>query len=227
MRGEELRLPATALVWQTSTLALLAAAIAASCLYAPTEATMGHAQRIIYVHVPVAWLGLVAFILMAGFGVAYLSSRNLAWDHWSRAAAELSWLCTGLTLATGSIWAHEAWGTWWEWDPRLTAAFILWAICAGILLVRSGLDDPHQQARVGAVLAILGTLDIPLVVMATRWFRGMHPVAPEMAPPMRMALLVSTIALTVFVAGVLNLRRQQLRLEQLAERLERTAGADA
>ncbi len=158
----------------------LAAAVLAACFLAPTESSMGHAQRIVYVHVPVAWLGLLGFLVMAGSGVAYLARRDLRWDHWFQAAGELGWLCTGLTLVTGSLWAHEAWGTWWEWDPRLTTAFILWAIYSGILMVRSGLEDPHRRARVGAVLAVLGGLDVPLVVMATRWFRGLHPVAPEM-----------------------------------------------
>ena len=127
--------------------------------------------------------------------------------------------CT-VTLATGSLWAREAWGTWWEWDPRLTTAFILWAVYSGILLVRSSLEDPHRRARVGAVLAILGTLDIPLVVMATRWFRGLHPVAPEMAPEMRVTLFVCVVALTVFTAWLVNQRRRVVALEHLACRLE-------
>lgn len=192
---------------------LLAGAVLAACFLAPTEATMGHAQRIVYVHVPVAWLGLVGFLAMAGSGLAYLARRNLAWDHWFQAAGELGWLCCGLTLATGSLWAHEAWGTWWEWDPRLTTAFILWAIYSGVLLVRAGIDDPHRRARVGAVLAILGALDVPLVVMATRWFRGLHPVAPEMAPGMRITLLIGVVALTVFFAWLASRRRAQLELE--------------
>jgi len=191
----------------------MAGAILAACLLAPTESTMGHAQRIIYVHVPVAWLGLVGFLVMAGSGLAYLSRRNLAWDHWFQAAGELGWLCCGLTLATGSLWAHEAWGTWWEWDPRLTTAFILWAVYSGVLLVRAGIDDPHRRARVGAVLAVLGALDVPLVVMATRWFRGLHPATPEMAPWMRLTLLICVAAFTVFFAWLANRRREQLELD--------------
>lgn len=198
---------------------LLAGAVLAAGWLAPTESTMGHAQRILYIHVPVAWLGLVAFLAMAGSGLAYLSRRNLGWDHWFQAAGELGWLCGGLTLVTGSLWAHEAWGTWWEWDPRLTTAFILWTIYSGVLLVRAGIDDPHRRARVGAVLAILGAVDVPLVVMATRWFRGLHPVAPEMAPWMRLTLLLNVVAWTVFFAWLANRRRVQLRLESLAAEL--------
>ena len=90
---------------------------------------MGDAQRIVYVHVAVAWLGLLGFVHRWPARRADVSlRRDLAWDHWSQAAAELGWLCCGLTLVTGSLWAHAAWGTWWTWDPRLTTAFILWAI---------------------------------------------------------------------------------------------------
>ena len=199
----------------------LAAAILAACFLAPTESTMGHAQRIVYIHVPVAWLGLLAFLVMAGSGLAYLSGRNLGWDHWFQAAGELGWLCCGLTLVTGSLWAHEAWGTWWEWDPRLTTAFILWAIYSGVLLARAGIEDPHRRARVGAILAVLGALDVPLVVMATRWFRGLHPVAPEMAPLMRTTLLISVVGFTVFFAWLANRRREQLGLETFAAELQR------
>ena len=205
---------------------LLAAAVWMACVYAPTEATMGHTQRIVYLHVPLAWLGLLGMLVMAFCGAGYLTRRNLVWDHWCQAAGEAGWLCSTLTLATGSIWAHEAWGTWWEWDPRLTTAFILWVIYSGILLVRSSQEDPHRRARVGAVLAILGTLDIPLVVMATRWFRGLHPVSPEMAPAMRLTLLICVIALTVFVAWLVHQRRLQVGLEQLARRLMRQGDAD-
>ena len=81
-------------------------------------------NQIVYIHVPVAWLGLLGLLLMAGSGVMYLRTRNRLWDQWSQAAAELGWLCCGLTLATGSLWAHAAWGTWWTWDPRLTSTFI-------------------------------------------------------------------------------------------------------
>ena len=216
----------TRFLWQALVAALLVSAILAACLYAPTESSMGHAQRIVYLHVPVAWLGLLGFLVMAASGVLYLARRNLLWDHWLQAAGEAGWLCTTLTLVTGSLWAHEAWGTWWEWDPRLTTAFILWAIYSGILMVRSSVEDPHRRARVGAVLTILGALDIPLVVMATRWFRGLHPVAPEMAPEMRIALLICVVALTVFMAWLVNQRRRLVGLEQLACRLERQAQTD-
>jgi heme exporter protein C len=203
---------------------LTTAAIGTAFCYAPTEQTMGHAQRILYLHVPVAWLGLLGMLAMAVTGGLYLATRRLAWDHWSQAAGEVGGLCCTLTLVTGSIWAHEAWGTWWEWDPRLTTAFILWLIYGGILLVRGSMDDPHRRARVGAILAILGTLDIPLVVMATRWFRGLHPVSPEMEPAMRVTLWIGLVGWTFFFGWLAHRRRMLVRLEHTVTGLQRATG---
>ncbi len=220
MQEKWVRFPLLDVVWPWFVASLLAVSVACACWLAPLEVTMGHAQRIVYLHVPVAWLGLLGFLVMAGCGVIYLLNRRLLWDHWFQAAGEAGWLCTSLTLLTGSLWAHEAWGTWWVWDPRLTAAFILWCMFCGILMVRSGLEDPHRRARVGAVLAVLGALDVPLVIMATRWFRGLHPVAPKMDPTMRMTLLICVVAFTVFFAWLVSQRRRQVRLEELAIKLE-------
>ena len=201
---------------------MVAAAIAAICLLAPTEETMGDAQRIVYIHVAVAWMGLACFIFMAVTGGIYLARRDLAWDHWSRAALEIGWLCCSLTLATGSLWAHAAWNTWWTWDPRLTTAFVLWAMYSAALVLRSGVDDPHRQARMGAIVAIVGALDVPLVVMATRWFRGIHPQTPHMEPAMRVVLGISVVCFTVFFTMLLLLRRSQLCIADMLEDMEGT-----
>lgn len=200
--------------------AMVLGALAAIFLAAPTEATMGDAQRIVYLHVSVAWMGLASFVLVAASGVMYLVRRDLAWDHWSRAGLEIGWLCCSLTLATGSLWAHSAWNTWWTWDPRLTTAFVLWAMYSAALVLRSGVDDPHRRARIGAVLAIVGVLDVPLVVMATRWFRGIHPKSPRMEPTMQLVLLASVIGFTVFFTTLLILRRSQLRLAGTLEEMQ-------
>ena len=143
--------------------ATLLAALGAIFFVAPTERTMGEAQRIVYVHVAVAWLGLAGFLVMAVAGGIYLARRDLAWDHWAHAAAELGWLAASLTLVTGSLWAHAAWGTWWTWDPRLTSSFVLWALYSGCLLIRGSQDDPHRAARGGAILAVLGAVDVPMI----------------------------------------------------------------
>ena len=204
---------------------LLTAAFLAIFFLAPTEQTMGDVQRIMYVHVSVAWLGLLGIVFTAGTGLIYLIRRDLAWDHWSQAAGELGWLACSLTLVTGSLWAREAWGTWWTWDPRLTTAFILWLIYSGYLVVRASQAEPHCRARHSAVVAIVGTLDVPLVVMATRWFRGMHPVAPQMEPAMRGVLLLTAISFVALFGVLLVLRRKQIEADRTISILEQRAAA--
>jgi heme exporter protein C len=203
--------------------AALTAAVLMIFLYAPTEATMGEVQRIVYLHVSVAWCGLAGSVALGAFGLAYLRRRRLAWDQWSQAAGEVSWLCVSITLITGSIWAHEAWGVWWTWEPRLTSLLILWLIYTGLFLVRSGTDDPHARARRSALLSMLAVSDIPLVTMATRWFRGVHPVSPEMDGRMQLVLLVTVLSFTVFFAACVLQRRRQLGLLERVTNLEASA----
>lgn len=224
MRGTTpVRLPLLHRVIGGLVLTLLATAVWMIFCLAPTEATMGDVQRILYLHISVAWCGLAGCVAMGVFAAVYLCRRRLAWDHWSQAAAEVAWLCVTLTLATGSLWAHEAWGVWWTWEPRLTSSLVLWFILAGIFLLRSGIDDPHRRARVGAVLAILGLGDLPLVMMATRWFRGVHPVAPEMDPVMRQVIVAAVVGFTAFFALLTWQRRSQLGLAERVAALEAQA----
>jgi heme exporter protein C len=200
---------------------LLAAAMIAVFLVAPQEKSMGDAQRIVYIHVSVAWFGLLAFLFAAASGGLYLLRRNPAWDNWAQAAAEIGWLCTTLTLVTGSLWAHEAWNTWWTWDPRLTTSLILWTIYAGYFVIRASIEEPHQRARAGALVSIVGAADVPLVITATRWFRGMHPVSPEMEPRMQIVLLFTVLAFTLFFVHLLIVRRNQLDLARRVQAWQR------
>jgi heme exporter protein C len=190
---------------------------------APTESTMGDVQRIVYLHVSVAWCGLTGIAAMGFCGAMYLIRRQLIWDFWSQAAGEVGWLCTTLTLMTGSLWAHEAWGTWWTWDPRLTSSLVLWFMYSGIMLMRSSIEDPNRRGRISAILAIISVSDVPLVLMATRWFRGIHPVAPELDPQMRFVLLTSVVSFSALFAFLVVQRHRQLKLVELKVKLETSA----
>jgi len=200
---------------------LLASAILMIFLYAPTEATMGHAQRILYLHVSVSWCGLAACLTMGACSVAYMIRRNLVWDYWSQASTEVGCLCFTITLASGSLWAHEAWGVWWTWEARLTSALVLWFILAGICLARNSVDDLQSRARIGAVLAVLAMCDLPILIMATRWYRGVHPVAPQMDPRMRIVLLGAMLGFTAFFALLIRQRRSQIDLAARVLTVER------
>jgi heme exporter protein C len=205
--------------------AAMATTVWMSLQWAPREASMGDAQRIVYFHVAFAWSGLAASVAMGAAAVLYLARRRIGWDHWSQTAGEIAWLCWTLTLASGSLWAHEAWNTWWTWEPRLTAAFLMWALLSGYFLVRASLDGAERKARISAVLAIVSIADVPMIILATRWFRGMHPVAPEMDSRMRLTLLVSVTSFTVLFGLLGVLRRRQLRQKSQIESFERAAGA--
>lgn len=202
------------------TACLLLVSLGSIFFIAPTEATMGDVQRIVYLHVAVAWCGLVGSLAMGCSAAMYLVRRQLRWDHWSQSAGEVGWLCATLTLLSGSAWAHEAWGTWWTWEPRLTSSLVLWIIFASIFLVRSSIEDPQRRARIGGVLAVVGMSDIPLVVMATRWFRGVHPVSPEMDPTMRWVLLATVLSFTLLFSHLAVQRRRQLELAEQVAQLE-------
>lgn len=203
---------------------LMAVTMWAIFVFAPSESSMGDVQRIVYLHVAVAWCGLAGCLVMGAAGAGYLISRNAAWDSWSQAAGEVGWLCSTLTLITGSLWAHEAWNTWWTWEPRLSSSLILWMFYGGCFLVRSGIEDPDRRRRISAVLAIIALADVPLVIMATRWFRGIHPIAPDMDPRMRTVLLISVVSFTALFAWLAASRRGQLVLAARLARRERAAG---
>lgn len=199
---------------------LLAAALLMAMRVAPMEQSMGQVQRILYIHVSVAWLGLLGFAVMGVCAMLYLFHRNLAWDRWSQAANEVGWLCSSLTLFTGSIWAHAAWGTWWTWDPRLTTSLLLWALYSSCLILRGSILESHRSARVTSSLAFLGLIDLPLVIMATRWFRGIHPTSPEMGPVMHLTLLLNLVGFTLFFGLLFMRRHRQLQTESLLRKLE-------
>jgi heme exporter protein C len=193
-------------------------------VFAPREITMGDVQRIVYLHVAVAWCALAGCVAMGLAGAAYLVRRTPRWDQWSQSAGELGWLCSTLTLVTGSLWAHEAWNTWWTWETRLTATLVLWIVFAGYFLVRGSIEDPRRRARTSAVLAILALADVPLVIMATRWFRGIHPITPEMDWRMRLVLLASVAGFSALFVLLAAVRKRQLDQAEQVAGLERRAG---
>ena len=137
---------------------------------------MGDIQRIFYVHLPLAWVGFVAFGHAAWAGVQYLRTGRREWDIASASAAEIGVLFATLVIITGSLWARPVWGTWWTWDPQLVTYLILWLIYVGYLVLRAAAGDDPRQARFAAVFAIVGFVDVPLVWLSARYLRALSPV---------------------------------------------------
>jgi heme exporter protein C len=163
--------------WITSlaVAALIAIAGYAALFQAPTERTMGLIQRIFYFHVPSAWTGFVAFLIVFIASIGYLLKRTPQWDWLAVSAAELGVAFFTVVLTTGPIWAKPVWGIWWTWDARLTSTFVLWVLYVSYLLLRTLVSDPERRAVVSAVFGIFAFLDVPLVYMSIRWWRTQHP----------------------------------------------------
>jgi heme exporter protein C len=196
----------------------------------PPDAVQGEVQRIMYLHVPAIVTAYLAFTTTCVASVLYLWKRDLRFDAVAVSSAEIGVLFTGVTLATGSIWGKSTWGVWWTWDARLTLTAILFTIYVGYLMLRSFAEDPQAAARYGAVLAILGFLDIPLNHMAVQWWRTLHqpssilrPGGPSVDPVMLGALLVNFVGLVLLFLFLLleRIRLEQLRHQALALRLKR------
>ncbi|MBI2755248.1 MAG: cytochrome c biogenesis protein CcsA [Chloroflexi bacterium] len=182
------------------------------------DRVQGDAARIVYFHVPMAWVAFLAFFVVFIAGIAYLRTRKAIWDHVGRASAEVGVLFTTLVLVTGSIWGFPIWGTWWSWDPKLTTTLILWFLYLGYLMVRA-YAEPPRGPRYAALLGILGFADVPIVYLSSVWWRTLHP-APVIGPlaaqqpsaSIVWLLLLSLAAFTLFYAFLVAVR---VRIEQV------------
>ena len=138
--------------------------------WVPTELNLGVSQRIFYFHVPVGWLGMLSIIVVAVASAMYLITGKERWDSLAYATAELGVIFASLILITGVIWAKGDLGWWWTWDAKLTPTLILWFIYIGYLMMRAYAPKGSQGARYGAVIAVIGAIDAPIIYMATVWW---------------------------------------------------------
>ena len=189
----------------------------------------GQLQRIFYVHVPSAWVAYIAFGIAFLASIAYLRTSARNWDLLAHSAAEIGLVFCTLVLVTGPIWARPVWGTWWQWDARLTSTLILWLTYVGYLLLRGLAQDRARIGRPAAVVAIVGFLNVPLVHFSVYWWRTLHPSGPTPANPAEAsglgapelsAFFVSLLAFTLLFAWLLAVR---VRLGRLADRVDQLA----
>ena len=194
-------------------------------LYAPPDAVQGEVQRIMYLHVPLILVSYLAFFIVFVASILYLWRRRDWADAIGHSSAEIGVLFTALAIAAGSIWGRPTWGTWWTWDARLTTTTILLLIFIGYLMLRALVDDYSRGAVFGAVLAIIGFLDIPIIHMSVVWWRTLHqppsilrPGPSTVAPDMQVALYANLAAWLVLYGYFLAKR---LRLEEARWELNR------
>src|SRR5437868_8037639 len=190
-------------------------------IIAPTDATQGDAYRIIFVHVPAAWMSMFLYVIMAiwagiGLGLNARPSFMMA-----QAIAPTGAMFTLLALFTGSMWGKPTWGAWWVWDARLTSELILLFQYIGIILLRSSIDDLRRADRASAVLALVGLVNVPIIYFSVKWWNTLHQGAsvtmtesPKMATTMVTAMLVMTVASWMYSFAVTLARMRCVILDR-------------
>lgn len=192
----------------------------------PADVNQGETVRIMYAHVPGAWLAYLAFIVTALSSAMYLwrRTRSLTWDRIAGASAEIGVLFMGISLVTGSLWGRLTWGTFWTWDARLTTTAFLFVTFIGYLAVRGLGGTHHQRARRSAVLALLAVLEIPLVHFSVEIWNSLHQEASvagntdvTMDGLMLFTLFLGVIVFTMMYVWMLLHRQRSLTLEDMLD----------
>lgn len=215
----------TLLGW--ASLASLGALTVYGLWVAPPDAVQGDAQRVMYLHVPAAWLAYLAFFVTTAASALYLwpRTRSAVWDHVAGASAELGVLFTGLTLVLGSVWARPVWGVWWTWDARLVSTAVLFFLYLGYLALRRIPGGAEARGKRAAIAALIAFVDVPIVHFSVEWWRTLHQQATVFNPEldaqiegvMALTLWLGVLAFTVLYVYLLDRR---YRLSVLEEDLE-------
>lgn len=198
-------------------IALIAVGSVLGLAVLPADALQGEVQRLLYVHVPVAWVMMLAFFVVFLMSILYLVQRRLKWDLLAVSAAELGVLAAVLTLILGTLWGRPTWGIWWAWDPRVTTTALLVPIYTGYLVVRSMTEDPDRRARWAAVIGLIAFVQVPIVYLSVFWWRSLHqpPSSPQsMWSAYGLVMLLGFVAYTLAFA-YLWLRRYRLAATEL------------
>ncbi|HEY6965948.1 MAG TPA: heme ABC transporter permease CcmC [Burkholderiales bacterium] len=217
----------------------LAAVLAAAGLYvgfavAPTDATQGEAYRIIFLHVPAAWMSMFLYLVMAGWaGVGFAFHTRLS-GMMASAIAPTGAMFTFVALWSGALWGKPTWGAYWVWDARLTSELVLLFLYLGFIALKSAIADPVRADRAGAILALVGVVNVPIIYFSVQWWNTLHQgasVSLTRAPAMAMAMLLGMLLLALaawmysIATALTRVRRIILERERDAEwvRLQRAA----
>ena len=203
---------------------------------APEDYQQGITVRIMYLHVPFAWLSMMCYSLMAVSALGTLVWRHPLADVSLKAAAPVGAAFTLLALATGSIWGKPMWGTWWVWDARLTSVFILFLMYLGIIALTRALDDPSRSARAAAIVTLVGFVNVPIIKFSVDWWNTLHQPAsvirldgPTIHPTLLWPLLVCALGFTLlfFTLHMMAMRTEIWRRRVTAMRRLAARSADA
>jgi len=194
--------------------AVLAAVFGVAGLYvgffvAPTDAQQGEVYRIIFIHVPAAWMSMFIYVVMACWAAIGFAMHTRLSAMMARALAPTGALFTFIALWTGSLWGKPTWGTWWVWDARLTSELILLFLYFGFMALVAAIDDPRRADRAGALLAIVGVVNIPIIYYSVQWWNTLHQgasisftKAPSMAATMVVGMLLMALSFWMYSIAV-------------------------
>jgi heme exporter protein C len=191
---------------------------------APTDATQSEAYRIIFIHVPAAWMSMILYLAMAFWAaMGWMLNARMA-STLARAIAPTGAMFTFIALWTGAFWGKPTWGTWWVWDARLTSELILLFLYLGFIALVTSIDDLARGDKAGALLAIVGSINVPIIYFSVRWWNTLHQgatvsltSAPKMAQTMLWAMLIMTFAFWAYAFATVFTRAQALALERDAD----------
>lgn len=208
--------------WLSTAAALLCAiGIYIGFFVAPTDAQQGDAYRIIFVHVPAAWLSMFIYLVMAAWAGLGLCMNTRLSSMMASALAPTGALFTFLAFWTGALWGRPTWGTWWVWDARLTSELILLFLYIGFMALQAAIDDPRRSDKAGAVLALVGVVNVPIIYFSVQWWNTLHQGAsislknaPTMALPMLLGMLIMALGLWAYSMAVTLMRVRCIILER-------------
>ncbi|MEP6989350.1 MAG: cytochrome c biogenesis protein CcsA [bacterium] len=206
--------------------AFLIASQALAIAISPPDRDMGDLQKIMYVHVPSAWMTMLAPLALLFFSLRYLWRKREEDDLLAAASGEVAVAFAGLTLVLGMLWARPTWGVWWTWDARLTSTLVLFLILAGFLSVRALIDDREQRAQWSAAVGILGAINVPIVYMSVRWWRTIHQIQSSPAtvdPAYVIGLRLNAFAFLFVMIYFIRRRYEAALLERAAEHVAERA----
>src|SRR5919205_2632125 len=188
---------------------------------APTDAQQGDAYRIMFIHVPAAWMGMLLYVLMAIYaGIGWAFNARLS-SMMASSLAITGAMFTAISLVTGAFWGKPTWGTWWVWDARMTSTLILMFLYIGFISLQAAIDDPRRADKAGAVLAIVGVINVPIIYFSVQWWNTLHQGATlrigrtsSIAPVMLAAMLIFTAACWLYSVAVVLTRLRCIILER-------------
>ncbi len=204
-----------------------------SLIQSPPDYQQGETVRIMYVHVPSAWMALFVYTFLAVASASFLIWKHPLADIAARAAAPLGATFTALALITGALWGQPMWGTYWVWDARLTSVLILFFLYLGYITLVNAFDEPERGAKVGAILALIGFINVPIIKFSVDWWNTLHQPAsftrldtPAIDTSMLIPLLLMTAGFKTYFVTILIIRIRTKLIERRIRAFQITAGRD-